>query len=222
MSRPTGGGFTLIELILAVAVMAIVLVAINAVFFSAMRLRESTSEAVEASLPVQQALSIMRRDLANAMPPRTNGVFSGNFKAGNVSSLGLSQPVAIEFNTTTGALRADQPWGDVQRVTYELRPSANSSASGQDLYRSVTRNLLATIPPQPKDQWLLSGVLSLEISCYDGSQWRNYWDTSMTDTNLPVAVRVSIQLADGNGGGGNSQPLEIVVPMDAQARPASQ
>ena len=40
----------------------------------------------------------------------------------------------------------------------------------------------------------------------------------MSDTNLPVAVRVRIQLAGINGGPGNGQPLEIVVPMDTQSR----
>jgi hypothetical protein len=34
------------------------------------------------------------------------------------------------------------------------------------------------------------------------------------NTNLPLAVRVEIQLADNP----NAQPVEIVVPMDAVAR----
>src|ERR1019366_5839473 len=47
--------FTLIELVLAIGITAIVLVAINGIFFSAMHLRESVTEAVDGSLPVQQA-----------------------------------------------------------------------------------------------------------------------------------------------------------------------
>jgi type II secretion system protein J len=206
--------FTLIELILAIGVAAIVLVAINAVFFSAMRLRENTSNAVEASLPEQQALMLLRQDLAGIMPPNTNGVFGGSFKVGSVSSTGLNQPVDIELYTTTGALRANEPWGEVQRVTYELRTSADPSLPGKDLVRSVTRNLLATATVAPDDQPLMSGVNNVEYSCYDGTQWRNYWDTTMTDTNLPVAVRVRIQMA----GQDNAQPIEIVVPVDAQQR----
>ena len=206
--------FTLVELVLAIGVMAIVLVAINAVLFSAMRLRESTSNAVEASLPEQQALTILRRDLEGIMPPNTNGVFGGSFKVGSVTSTGLNQPVDIELYTTTGALRADEPWGEVQRVSYELRPSSNPSLPGKDLVRSVTRNLLATTTPAPDDQPLLSGVTSVDYSCYDGTQWRGYWDTTLGDTNLPSAVRVRIQMA----GRDSSQPTEIVVPVDAQPR----
>ncbi len=206
-------GFTLIELILAIGVTAIVLIAVNGVFFSAMRLRESTVAAVDGALPVQQALTTLRRDLEGAMPPRTNGIFAGDFKVGGVTSIGLNQPVDIELYTTTGALRANEPWGEVQKVTYQLRLPADRSAPGKDLIRSVTRNLLATVTPQPQDQWMLAGVESVTYSCYDGTQWRDYWDTTVTDTNLPIAVRVRIQFS-----GESSGPAEIVVPIDAQPR----
>jgi prepilin-type N-terminal cleavage/methylation domain-containing protein len=102
-------GFTLIELILSIAIMAIVMVAINAVFFSAVRLREHTDYAVEEGLPVQQALATMRRDLEGAMPPAENGILSGSFKAGIVSSMGLGLPVDLEIYTTTGVLRENEP-----------------------------------------------------------------------------------------------------------------
>lgn len=208
-------GFTLMELILAMAVAAILLVAINGVLFTAMRLRESTYAAVDQSLPVERTLSYLRRDLEGAMPPATNGVFSGDFRVGTVSSMGLNRPVNIELYTTTGALKVDEPWGDVQQVTYELRPSSDSSSPGKDLIRSVTRNLLAAIPPAPDDQRMMGGVENIEFSCYDGTEWRNDWDTTTTDTNLPVAVRVRIQMAGANP---DSQTIEMVIPVDSQPR----
>jgi general secretion pathway protein J len=212
--------FTLIEMILAIGVTAIVLVAINGVFFSALRLRESTVAAVDQALPVQQALTTLRCDLQGAMPPATNGVLSGDFKVGSVSSPGLNQPADIELFTTTGALRENEPWGEIQKITYELKTPADATAPGKDLIRSVTRNLLATITPQPQDQWMIGGVESIAFSCYDGTQWRENWDTTMTDTNLPVAVRVRIQFARNAGGPADPQPVEIIVPIDSQPRTA--
>ncbi len=53
---------------------------------------------------------------------------------------------------------------------------------------------------------------TLQFDCYDGTQWRNTWDTSAGDTNLPVAVRVRIQLVSKPGeGSANPQPLEMLV-----------
>ena len=85
------------------------------------------------------------------------------------------------------------------------------------MYRSVTRNLLALNTPDVDDQLMLSGVASLKFSCYDGAQWDDTWDTTdptSLNTNLPVAVRVDIQMA----GNANAQPIEIVVPIDSQSR----
>jgi type II secretion system protein J len=213
------GAFTLIELILAIGIAAIVLVAVNAVFFTALRLRNAASDAVDAATPLDQAVSTLRRDLQCAVTPKANGILSGDFKIGNVLSSGSSEPVAAEIHTATGLLSRNQPWGDIQRVTYELRNSAAGAAAGRDLYRSVTRNLLTYGTPEVEDQLMLKGVVNVTFSCFDGSRWSDLWDTSdpnSISTNLPVAVRVSIQLAGNNAN--NVPPVEIVVPIDSQSR----
>jgi type II secretion system protein J len=212
--------FTLIEMILAIGVAAMVLIAINAVLFAALRLRNATADAVDAAAPVDQAVSFIRRDLECVVTP-TNGttkVLSGGFRVGNVNSPGVPEPVAIEMFTATGALSDNAPWADVQRVTYELKQSANRNAVGRDLYRSVVRNLLSMTTPVVQDQIMLNGVQDIKFYCFDGSQWQDTWDTTgatSTYTNLPLAVRVDIQMA-GNSPA-NAQPIELVVPIDAQS-----
>jgi len=213
--------FTLIEMTLATAIAAIVLVAINSVLFAALRLRDATSDVVDAATPVDQAVTFLRRDLQCAVTP-TNGtskVLSGDFRVGNVNSLGVPEPVAIELFTATGALNANAPWADIQRVTYELKQPADRSAAGRDLVRSVVRNLLTITTPEVEDQLMLSGVANIKFTCYDGAQWQDTWDTTgvtSVNTNLPLAVRVDIQMS-GNGGA-TAEPIEIVVPIDAQWR----
>lgn len=213
-------GFTLIEMILAIGIAAIVLIAVNAVFFTSLRLRDATSEMVDAASPVDSAVAYLKRDLECAVTP-TNGtskVLSGGFRVGNgLASTGVSDPVAIEMFTATGSLSDSAPWSDIQRVTYELRTPTDPSATGRDLYRSVVRNLLAISTPDVTDQLMLSGVASLKFSCYDGSQWNDTWDTTdptAVNTNLPAAVRVDIQMAGRQDMG----PIEIVVPIDSQSR----
>ncbi|MGD0351130.1 MAG: type II secretion system protein GspJ [Verrucomicrobiota bacterium] len=218
---PIVNGFTLIEMILAVGVAALVLAVIGSVFFAALHLQTATQEAVNEATPVDQALAVMRRDLQCVVTP-TNGtskILSGDFRVGTLTSPGISQPVAIEMFTATGALRDNAPWGDIQKITYELKDPSDRNAPGKDLYRSVTRNILAATTPDVADQWMLSGVQSIEFSCFDGSQWSDTWDTTgvtSVNTNLPVAVRVRIQLAGNNPA--NTQPTEILVPIDSQSR----
>jgi type II secretion system protein J len=217
-NNSTNSAFTLIEVILAIGVASIVLIAANAVFFTALHLRNATADVVDAASPIDQSLALLRRDLECAVTPKASGVLSGDFKIGNVTSTGISDPVSAEIYTATGALSDSAPWGDIQRVTYELKNSTTGNAAGKDLYRSVTRNILATATPDVEDQLMIRGVDSVEFSAYDGSQWNDSWDTTDTtsaNTNLPVAVRVEIQLA---GSGKNDSPIEILVPIDSQTR----
>jgi hypothetical protein len=205
-------------MILAIGVAAIVLVTISSVFLAAIRLRNGTQDFVDASIPVDQTLSIMKRDLACIVTP-TNGttkVLSGDFRVGNVVTTGSGEPAAIEMFTSTGQLGEKDPWGDIQRVTYELRDPVTRNAVGKDLVRSVTRNILSTTPGTPDDQSMMSGVQNITIACYDGVQWWNTWDTTgltSANTNLPLAVRVDIQPV-----GNQMAPIEMVVPIDSVTR----
>jgi type II secretory pathway component PulJ len=201
---------------LAMAVSAIVLVAMSGVFYSAVRLRERTAAGLDEAAPVEQALSMLRRDLQGAVGP--GGVLAGDFKCGNISS-GLAQSLGIEFFTTSGQIKDAAPWGDIQEVSYGLRdPLPPSRNRGKDLVRSITRNLLSQNVADAEDQLLLGNIQTLEVACYDGSQWRDSWDTSLSDTTLPSAVRVRIQLATENGADPRVQPYEIVVPLLCQTR----
>jgi type II secretion system protein J len=220
--RHSSFGFTLIEMILAIGVAAIVLIAVNAALFTALHLRNDAADMVDEATPVDSTVSFLKRDLQGCVTP-TNGtskVLSGSFRVGNsMSSAGLNDPVQIEMFTTTGALSGSQPWGEIQRVTYELKDPANASVRGKYLYRSVLRNLLAVSPPQAEEQFMLGGVESLKISCYDGAQWQETWDTtsiSTLNTNLPLAVKVEIRMAGQNNNVG--EPIQLVVPIDAVVR----
>jgi len=207
-------------MILAIGIAAIVLIAVNAVFFTSLHLRDDTSDMVDAATPIDATVTFLKRDLQCVVTP-TNGtskVLSGSFRAGdNLTSVGVSDPVAIEMFTATGALSDSQPWGDIQRVTYELKNSAVAGAAGRDLYRTVLRNLLAASTPAVDDQLMMRGVASVKFACYDGAVWQDAWDTTSTtavNTNLPLAVKVEIQMA----GNANAQPIEMVVPIDSVTR----
>jgi type II secretory pathway component PulJ len=192
--------------------MAMVLVAINAVFFTTMRMQESTDSVVDAAQPLQQALAVMRRDLRDVMPLWTNSVMAGEFEVEGTAKL-TGQPVDLEIYTSTGVITADQPWGNVQQVCYSLRMPSDVTSPGKDLCRSVIRNVLATTPPMPQNQLLLSGVQRVEYSCFDGSQWQGSWDSNVM-TNTPLAVRVRLTMA--SAGGNTPRQYEMVVPLDAQ------
>jgi hypothetical protein len=176
---------------------------------------------VDDASPVDLALTTIRQDIQGAIPPSQDGVSSSDFKAGDVSSYDIGDAVSLELSTTTGALQENAPWGDIQRVTYSLQTSTTGDAAGRDLVRTVTRNVLGSGTVEAVRHWVMSGVDSISFQCYDGNQWQDAWDTSLTtsvSTNLPFAVRVKIQLTHGNSGVFSDQPIQMVVPIDTQSR----
>ena len=217
--------FTLIEVLLAVAIFSIVLLAIHTVFYGAVRLRNKTTSAVEAALPLQQTLAIMKRDLANVVMPggKLFGELQTTSTATNDQGLLQNTPMFIStrvqvspyFYTATGLLEDDLPWGEVQKVCYFLAQPTNNTL-GRDLIRTVTRNLLPALQDEPEDQWLMSGVEDVLISYYDGTQWIETWDSTTETNKLPQAVKVELQLAENESGRVTQQPIQLLVPLAPQ------
>ena len=208
--------FTLIELLLAISIMSIILVAINGVFFTALHLRNTAVNSLEASLPVEQALGVIEHDLANLVgSTNTNGIFFGPLQTTNPTNT-LPNQVGPDFYTSVGELDGVTPWSCGVKIDYILAPPTNGvRGPGMDLIRSVTHNLLPIAPPPVPDEQhaILSGVQSLMFLYYDGSQWDQVWDTTQ-ETNLPLAIKVQIKMASIPGAPAQNQPLELVVPVD--------
>jgi prepilin-type N-terminal cleavage/methylation domain-containing protein len=222
-SRPSAAAFTLVEVLLALAICAIVLVAINAVFATAVRLRDRTSAAVDHSLPANLAFDKIRTDLKSVVGPF--GFLAGDFKCDAQTmgtSMGLSSASGggLDFFASSGVISDNAPWGDIQEVYYQLMPPTDRSKSlGLDLVRCVNRNLLAVTTQTPETQLLMSDVESVDFECFDGIEWRPTWDTSAGDTNLPAAVRIRIQPAvDRSVSASKPEALELVVPLITQTR----
>jgi type II secretion system protein J len=199
--------------LLALGVCALVLVVISSVFAGALRLQEHAAANLDESLPIERAMNLMRRDLKNAVPP--GGMLAGPMQSGSLAG-GVDANDGIQIYTTTGLITPTAPWSEIQLVTYGLQDPPDSSAnSGKDLVRTVTRNLLTTSTADEEDQFLASGVQSLSFSYFDGQNWLDTWDDT-TETNLPVAVRVNVQMAAKNSTQTAPAPIQLLVPLMAQ------
>jgi type II secretion system protein J len=238
-SKTRCGGFTLLELLIAVSIFAIVLAAINSVFYAAMRLERTASRSVEEAQPLEQTVSLIKRDLQAIVAP--GGVLAGPLQpaaaaassGGNNANMipagavatggGMGQQGSTVIYTASGALEEVMPWGDIQQVTYYLKAPIDRSALGSDLVRSINRNLLGTLQAQPLEQTLMGGVQRFQFSFFDGLNWLETWDTTTPNattgaTNtLPRAIKVQIDLAVNRGELARA-PVQILVPVVVQGR----
>lgn len=212
-SWTASAGFTLIEVLLALAISAIVLVIIGSFFAGALKIQQHVNNNIDESLPIERALNILQKDLKNAVAP--GGMLAGPLQSGSVSG-GVDANSGLQIYTTTGLMMPNMPWSEIQRVTYGLQAPTDSSAVGKDLIRTVTRNLLTTSTEDDDEQYLAGGIESMNFSYFDGNNWLDTWgDTSQT--NLPVAVRVSVQMATTDQASQKPDPIQILVPMMVQS-----
>jgi len=209
-TAPTG--FTLIEVLLALMISAIVLVIIGSFFAGALKVQQHLNSSIDESLPIERALNIMQKDLKNAVAP--GGMLAGPLQSG--SALGGSDVNdGIQIYTTTGLMTPNTPWSEIQKVTYGLQSGESSTNNGKDLIRTVTRNLLTTGTEDDDEQFLASGIESLTFSYFDGNNWIDTWDDS-TETNLPMAVRVNVQMAAADQNAARPDPIQLLVPLMVQ------
>jgi type II secretion system protein J len=211
--------FTLMELLIGVSAFAIVLAALNGVFYAALRLRNKTTESLDQTLPLEQALATIKQDLANLLPPGTLAGQLQTTPTTGLSAMGLlpgAQATSPAFYTATGVIDETSPWAEVQRVTYFLAEPTNHTR-GLDLVRAVTRNLLAPIEEPPLYQRLAAGIDSLSFLFYDGADWIDSWDSTTADPKLPLAIKVQIGLTPQPTDRLRPLPIELVVPLEVQA-----
>jgi type II secretion system protein J len=204
-------GFTLLELLIATAVGAVVLIVIQTTFFGALRLHNTTHARIDEDAIVQRTLGIIRRDLAGIMLP--GGTLSGQLQTSNFSSLSsgnYGDRVTPDIFTNSGRIDGWNPFSEVQMVAYYLSPS--TTGNGKDLVRVVTRNLLPVQDVQAEQQVLMSAVETASMMFYDGSGWIDMWD-SETSSTLPTALRMTITRGAAAANQTPGAPLELVVPV---------
>jgi type II secretion system protein J len=214
--RLTAGGFTLLELLIASAMFAVIVGALYSAFYGALRLREKAYETLEKGLPKRYAVSLIQRDLAYIAAPV--GLLAGPM-IGEKTEEGDLRLDLLEIHTASGMVHDDEPWGDIQRIKYSVEEDPLDDNQGKHLVRAVTRNLLPSIEEEPEEERLLRHVQSLEFSYYDGEEWQDSWDSTARENELPEAIRLRIEYAPPEGDERIEPPIELVV--SSTLRPGS-
>lgn len=208
-------GFTLLEILAATAISAILLGSLYSVFHGALKLRERTFAEVETAIPRSYIAMIIRRDLTNLSPP--TGILAGPAIGESDEVDGFRQD-RLEFYSSSGIVNEDDPWGDIQKVEYYLQEpqDPNEDQEGLNLVRGVTRNLLASISEEPEENILLGGIQSLQITYFDGIIWQDTWDSTVVENEAPKAVNIIVKFIPEDETKRVKPPLELTFEITSQ------
>lgn len=185
------GGFTLIEVLFALAMVAVLAGSLFASLQIAFKAKKSAEASVVESRTVDIAMEFVRVAIQNAVPP--NGVLAGNF---------VGDPVNATTTDLTFYSSCDSPQhvdgnGEIKLVELTLdTPDANGGSSGPDecLVQKSTRNLLAPTTMTPDEEVICRGVSTFSLRYFDGQNWQTSWDSTQESNVLPSAIEVTLQL----------------------------
>ncbi|HQU14848.1 MAG: type II secretion system protein GspJ [Chromatiales bacterium 21-64-14] len=186
---PAGTGFTLLEMLVAIAVFAVVAALAYGGLLSVLHTRQETDLRMQQLTELQMAYLQLERDLQQAVP-RTIRDELGSTVAAFLGGAGT----ATLFEETRGGRSnpAGLPRSSLERVAYRLK--------GDTLIRSTWAELDRAPGATPQDADVLHGVHTAEIRFLDAQQvWQPSWPpagllAAPGAAPLPRAVEVVLDL----------------------------
>lgn len=194
-------GFTLLEMMLAVAILAIVLVMLSQSFHTVAMSKVQGEDSLALDREGRGIIWRLTQEIENAVQTP--------IYASDVLLIGLGQmqndlPVDSVTVSTFGAGhdRAMVGLGAEQVVTYATSPNSRH-AGWFVLTRSQMSALLTGTAglPTPPAVIIADNLVSLHLRYFNGMQWVESWNSNQMPRNqqLPLAVSVSLLLGDSEG-----------------------
>ena len=209
-------GFTLIEVLIAMAIMAFITLATHQIFDSATRAKSLSEETLSELSRLQLVFRMMEQDFSQVSKRKVRN------EAGDTQERYLMHERYLFDSEYDGIAFVRSGWtnpgnllprSELQAVAYRVQ-----EGSLQRLYRLYVDQLDGS---EPRVQTLLEGVSELKFEFYDSESPQEKWQSQWQKESLPVAVAVEITLEDervlrrsfllaGQGdeaaGGQNAQP----------------
>ncbi len=202
-------GFTLIEILVAITILAMIFSIIFGTFFYTVRNAEEQEERAAIYHRANFILSNISRNVSSAYVP-----FAGSYSPedddqsvflGTDTLIENSDADSLSAFTTNPRFGTRAMPGETARVSYEVvraQDLEDAELFGDEnnpfvLKCTVEPLLLKSEDEEATPQWSLN-IRSLNLEYSDGADWLQEWKYEDQGV-LPDAVRVALELADSNG-----------------------
>ena len=180
-------GFTLLEVLIAVAIFSVISLSSFTLFNTVLNADENSQRHSQRQNELQRAFLLIERDILqiarrsirlNGEEPLKDFIYTDTN-----SFVSDNQTLGFVRNgwTNPGLLL---PRSDVQSVAYQL----NDTTLERLHYNFVD----AVVSEEPKRRPLITGVIQLSFEFFDGIKWQN----KLTSKTIPLAIAIEVELED--------------------------
>lgn len=180
-------GFTLLEMLVAIAMVAIITASLYSALYVGFRAQRSATRAVEPARAATLTLQLLEQDIEGAMSP--TGILAGQFLG--TDAQGLDGADGLSFYSSANVPSDGESGADTRHVEFVVAAALDDAQPA--LLRRVTSNLLPSNAPLIREQVLCRNVKAFNLRYYDGTQWLDSWDSTAQGDLLPLGVEVQIE-----------------------------
>lgn len=190
-------GFTLIEMVIAIAMTAFIGLSIGLSFNTTVKAKETVEETAEKYRMLRTAMARMTREISMAYV--SDRYDSGRYRDAfdrPTNFIGTRERLLFT-SLAHQRLYADAKESDQMVVEYQVKTSTEKGARGRnDLMRREKALLEERMDRGGTEDVLFEGAKKIEFQYWDSEkkQWVDEWDTRRNDRKAFLPTRVKIQL----------------------------
>lgn len=216
-------GFTLLEVVVAIALLAVVMTLIYGAFSRSVDVTQETADASERVRQVQLITERLVDELSSAYWFPASTVSQGQAGQGLFVGTKGTTPMDSENRLdrlvwTTFAHRrylAESTQSDISQVEYRVELDADTRTGQGRLVREERVNVLADAPWAIETDDMAEGITEFHLRYLKGGEWADEWDAAQR-RGLPQAVEVTVGLA--GSGSAPANHIRTVVPLPMAVR----
>ena len=190
-------GFTLIEILIAIAILSALVFYIFNMVSGQIKVREKVSVLSHKINDIDASLKVLVNDLRQAFVLTDKESKTTNFDSKQVYPIfQYSQKKGALFWTYAFKSKVeDSPEGNMEQVFYHTKENSDGSLS---LIRSSDIILNAQVNEESQSTVLLKNVKSFRIVFWDGKAWFESWDSEGTNykekKKVPVMAKITLEV----------------------------
>ena len=206
--------FTIIELVVAIVVSAIVITTVATALSRISRTRDVARTRLEAATRANSAIDAIRRDLASLV--RDGDLFFSRVRISDATDFtrygALDRDEILVFNNRLRPMQRDAYAGEGGE--YESQYRIEDDAEGSVLW--LRRDAVPDENPDGGGMAIpsIEGIVGLRIEAYDGEAWYSDWDSDLY--GLPWALRVTVTATGESPDNISTDPMRSTVSLRTQ------